>query len=124
MTVKKQSAAPKKAVARKESIFLRQRVGTVFIAILALLLGYTVIFGQNGVLAYARKRHQSEELARQIQQLQQENARLKVETDRLQQDPSAIEHQAREQLHYTRPGEVIYTLPAAPAHPATQTQKK
>jgi cell division protein FtsB len=35
--------------------------------------------------------------------------------DRLQSDPNAIEHQAREELHYTRPGEVIYTLPDAPA---------
>jgi cell division protein FtsB len=29
----------------------------------------------------------------------------------LQEDPDAIEHQAREELHYTRPGEVIVTLP-------------
>jgi cell division protein FtsB len=29
----------------------------------------------------------------------------------LKSDPNAIEHQAREELHYTRPGEVIYTLP-------------
>jgi cell division protein FtsB len=33
--------------------------------------------------------------------------------DLLQNDPGAIEHQAREELHYTRAGEVIYTLPAA-----------
>jgi cell division protein FtsB len=33
----------------------------------------------------------------------------------MQNDPNAIEHQAREELHYTRPGEVIYTLPASAA---------
>jgi cell division protein FtsB len=38
---------------------------------------------------------------------------LKGHVDRLQSDPNAIEHQAREELHYTRPGEVIYTLPAS-----------
>jgi cell division protein FtsB len=32
--------------------------------------------------------------------------------------PDAIEHEAREKLHYAKPGEVIYTLPAAsPAQP-------
>jgi cell division protein FtsB len=35
--------------------------------------------------------------------------------ERLQNDPGAIEHQAREELHYTRPGEVIVTLPDQPA---------
>jgi cell division protein FtsB len=40
---------------------------------------------------------------------------LKGHVDRLQNDPNAIEHQAREELHYTRPGEVIYTLPTSTA---------
>jgi cell division protein FtsB len=31
--------------------------------------------------------------------------------NRLESDPNAIEHQEREELHYTRPGEVIYALP-------------
>jgi cell division protein FtsB len=46
--------------------------------------------------------------------LQQENGRLREHVDQLQNDPAAIEHQAREELHYTRSGEVIYTLPAPP----------
>ena len=51
-------------------------------------------------------------LNQQMQELQRENDRLKSHVDRLQSDPNAIEHQAREELHYTRPGEVIYALPA------------
>jgi len=46
-----------------------------------------------------------------MQQLQTENQQLREHVDRLQNDPSAIEHEAREELHYTRAGEVIYTLP-------------
>jgi cell division protein FtsB len=46
-----------------------------------------------------------------MQRLQVENDRLKEHVDRLANDPGAIEHQAREELHYTRAGEVIYTLP-------------
>jgi cell division protein FtsB len=33
-------------------------------------------------------------------------------------DPDAIEHEAREKLHYARPGEVIYTLPEPPPQAA------
>jgi len=42
---------------------------------------------------------------------------LKQSIDRLKSDPDAIEHEAREKLHYAKPGEVIYTLPEP-----TQTQ--
>jgi cell division protein FtsB len=45
-------------------------------------------------------------------ELQQENDLLTAHVNRLQSDPNAIEHQAREELHYTRPGEVIYALPS------------
>ena len=74
-------------------------------------MAYGVMFGHNGLTAYAGKRHEEDTLRKQMQQLQLENSRLKGHVDRLQNDPSAIEHQAREELHYTRAGEVIYTLP-------------
>lgn len=87
---------------------------TVTAALLVLALGYHVIFGQNGLTAYEQKRHDARVLGTQLKALQRENELLKGHVERLQSDPSAIEHQAREELHYTRPGEVIYTLPAAP----------
>ncbi|MDR3377505.1 MAG: septum formation initiator family protein, partial [Verrucomicrobiae bacterium] len=56
------------------------------------------------------------ELQKQIRDVQQENARLRQQIDRLKSDPDAIEHEAREKLHYAKPGEIIYTLPdQAPA---------
>lgn len=70
-----------------------------------------MIFGQNGLTVYEQKRQDTQALKTQLQDLQRENEQLKGHVDRLQTDPSAIEHQAREDLHYTRPGEVIYTLP-------------
>jgi cell division protein FtsB len=39
---------------------------------------------------------------------------LRARIERLKSDPDAIEHEAREKLHYAKPGEVIYTLPAEP----------
>ena len=77
-------------------------------------VGYHVIFGANGLTVYERKREETHLLNTQLQTLQRENEMLKSHVGRLQSDPDAIEHEAREELHYTRPGEVIYTLPSAP----------
>jgi cell division protein FtsB len=89
-----------------------RKVATIAAAALAVGLGYHVVFGQNGLTVYQQKRQDERSLAMQVKDLQRENELLKSHVDRLQNDPSAIEHQAREELHYTRPGEVIYTLPA------------
>jgi cell division protein FtsB len=91
-----------------------RKVATGAAALLALGMGYHVIFGQNGLTVYQQKRQDAQRLDHQLHNLQKENERLKGHVDRLKSDPNAIEHQAREELHYTRPGEVIYTLPAAP----------
>ncbi|CAN5469286.1 hypothetical protein BH10ACI4_BH10ACI4_25280 [soil metagenome] len=92
-----------------------RKVGTAAAALLAVGLGFHVMFGQNGLTAYEQKRQETRSLERQLQSLKHENELLKGHVDRLQSDPNAIEHQAREELHYTRAGEVIYTLPDAPA---------
>jgi cell division protein FtsB len=87
-------------------------VATGAAAVLAVAVGYHVVFGANGIIVYQQKRHETQVLTREMLELQRENDQLKEHVDRLQSDPDSIEHQAREQLHYTRPGEVIYTLPA------------
>ena len=96
-----------------------RRVATGAAALLAISMGYHVIFGQNGLTVYQQKRQDAESLDRQLRSLQRENELLKGHVDRLQSDPNAIEHQAREELHYTRPGEVIYTLPATTSASST-----
>jgi len=93
----------------------RRRLATVAAAMLALGLAYHVIFGPNGLIIYGQKRMDAVTLDRELQTLERENEQLKGHVDRLQSDPDAIEHQAREELHYARPGEVIYTLPPEPA---------
>ena len=92
----------------------RRRFATIAAAVLALGVGYHVVFGQNGLTAYEKKKEDAKALAQQLDMLQQENDALKGHVERLQNDPGAIEHQAREELHYTRPGEVIVTLPPEP----------
>ncbi len=89
----------------------RRRVATVAAGALALAVGYHVVFGHNGLTVYQQKRQETKNLEQQLHNLGKENESLKGHVDRLQEDPDAIEHQAREELHYTRPGEVIVTLP-------------
>jgi cell division protein FtsB len=79
----------------------RRKLATVAAAALALGVAYHVVFGANGLTVYL-----------QMRELQQENDLLTGHVSRLQSDPNAIEHQAREELGYTRPGEVIYALPS------------
>lgn len=99
---------------RMRSLLSWRKVATGGAGLLAIALGYHVMFGQNGLTAYEQKRQETQSLNHQLQSLQRENDLLKEHVDRLQSDPNAIEHQAREELHYTRPGEVIYTLPETP----------
>ena len=68
----------------------------------------------NGITAYAQKRSEDRALQGKIQKLSDENAKLKDHVDHLRSDPDAIEVEARQRLHYTRPGEVIYTLDGKP----------
>lgn len=110
---------PALAEAAKDRVYLwRRRAATLATGMLALVMAYGVIFGHNGLTAFAHKREEAKMLQLQMQQLQKENERLHEHIDHLQSDPDAIEHEAREELHYTRAGEVIYTLPDATADSA------
>ena len=92
----------------------RRKAATLAVGALAVVMGYHVVFGHNGLTAFQQKREDAHALQVQAQALQRENDRLDGHVERLQNDPGAIEHQAREELHYTRAGEVIYTLPNDP----------
>jgi cell division protein FtsB len=77
---------------------------------LALLLGWHVVNGKHGLSVWEQKRVEDKQLQKEIDQLQQENARLRVRVDKLKSDPDEIEHEAREKLRYARQGEVIVDL--------------
>ena len=98
--------------------------GTVVAVGLALLLTWHVINGKHGLSMWHQIRAQDRELQQEMRDLQQENAEMRKQVERLKSDPDAIERKAREELHYARPGEVIYTLPepAAGQQPAGATK--
>jgi cell division protein FtsB len=102
------------------AVGMRRKAATVLFVALSVFLGIYAIFGHDGIVAYQQKQEQAQQLHRQILNLQKQNERLALHDQRLKSDRDTIEYEAREQMHYTRPGEVIYTLSQAPA----STQKK
>ena len=88
--------------------------GTVVAVCLALLLVWHAIEGKHGLSVWQQKRAEDRALQQEIKNLERENAEMRQQIQRLQSDPDAIEREAREKLHYAKPGEVIYTLPAQP----------
>lgn len=107
---------------QQQLVALRQKSASLGVGLLICVVGYHVIFGANGLLVYQQKRKESRTLETQIQLMQQQNAALEKQIKALKTDPQAIEKEARERLRYTRPGEVIYTLP--PPLPQLQQEKK
>ena len=73
-----------------------------------------VMFGANGMVVYRQKRAEYQSLRREIDLLQKESEHYTEQINALQTDPKTIEKEAREQLHYARPGEVVYVAPAPP----------
>lgn len=75
------------------------------------MVAYHAVFGANGMIVYDKKRTELKSVNLDVEKLQQENQRLSDQIKALKSDPKAIEKEAREQLRYARPGEVIYLLP-------------
>jgi cell division protein FtsB len=94
----------------------RRRLATFGVAFLTLWLFLHVMFGANGMVIYRQKRSEYQGLQQEIDNVHQENDRYTNQIKALKTDPSTIEKEAREQLHYARPGEVVYVSPSpAPA---------
>ncbi len=98
----------------REKVYgLRRKLATAGIGVLLCVLGYHVMFGANGLMVYQQKRTEYNQLQQQIQSLQQQNDAMEQKIKAFKTDPKTIEKEARERLHYARPGEVVYTVPTA-----------
>ena len=97
---------------------LRRKAATLasIIALVALIVG--ALFGDRGLLHLIDQRQRAEALAREVEELQAENAYLVTEIAALRTDPRAIERLAREELGFARPGETVFLVrdpaPSAP----------
>jgi cell division protein FtsB len=103
--------------------FLRRRASLLLaLALLALLVHD--VFGDHGFLAMRRTQKEVEKLREEIQQLDQENARLAEEVKALKSDPRIIERIAREEMGLARPGELVFNLPPKPPEQPIHTLEK
>jgi len=96
-----------------------RRLGTAAAVLLIVGLLLHAMFGANGMVVYRQKRAEMEALQSEVDRLQKANAQYAERIKELKSDPAAIEKEAREQLHYTRKGEVVFVAPEPPAKPAT-----
>jgi cell division protein FtsB len=102
------AAIPRRALDWASRVW--RSAGSIVAVLLALMLGWHVVNGKHGLSVWEQKRVEDKQLQQEINELQQENARLRVRVDKLKSDPDAIEHEAREKLRYAKPGEVIVDL--------------
>jgi cell division protein FtsB len=100
-----------------------RRLGTAAATLLIVGLLLRAMFGANGMVVYRQKHDEMESLQSEVERLQKENSQYVDQIKSLKSDPAAIEKEAREQLHYTRPGEVVYVAPDSPQKPPTGRAK-
>jgi cell division protein FtsB len=84
---------------------------------LTVLILWQGVNGKNGLRVWMEKRAEDRQLRKQIDDLNQENARLRDRVDRLKSNPDAIDQVAREQMRYLKPNEVVVQLPPAKKAP-------
>ncbi|MBV9574316.1 MAG: septum formation initiator family protein, partial [Acidobacteriales bacterium] len=89
----------------------RRKLATLVVIGLTGWIFVHVMFGPNGMVIYREKRAQIQSLQAEINAIERENDRYATQIQALTNDPKMIEKEAREQLNYTRQGEVVYVLP-------------
>jgi cell division protein FtsB len=100
-----------------------RRLGTAAAVALTLGLVLHAMFGANGMVVYQQKGAERQSLQSDVERLQKENDEYVDRIKALKTDHRAIEREAREQLHYTRPGEYVYVAPDPPQKPSTGRAK-
>lgn len=100
----------------------RRRLATGTVLALTAWLFIHIVFGANGMVIYRQKRTEYTNLEKEVNGLQKENQDYEKQIKALKSDPEMIEKEAREQLHYTRPGEVVYVAPTQSQSEATNVR--
>jgi cell division protein FtsB len=72
------------------------------------------LVGEKGLLEMLKKRQEYRALEQSLVDVRAENARLREEARRLQEDASAIEDLARRELGLIKPGEKLFILKDVP----------
>jgi cell division protein FtsB len=82
--------------------------GTTFVLGYLLIL---ILFGEVSIPHFLSMRKAYQKMQSEISELKSENGRLKIESEALRSNPEQIEKLAREELGFSKKGEIIYEFP-------------
>jgi cell division protein FtsB len=88
----------------------RRRAVHLLLVFVSLVLVIDALIGEKGLVKSMQARQHYREVAASLDSLRRENAKLRDEMRRLNEDPATIESVAREQLGLIRPGEIVFIL--------------
>ncbi len=88
----------------------RSRHLRLVVLFLGCVLLLDAVFGDRGLCQTTKSRQELLRVAQQIADLKRENAALRGEAQRLQQDRATLELVARKELGLVRPGEILVVL--------------
>jgi cell division protein FtsB len=100
---------PKQTDPRRPATLRRRLLFTLGLCATLAMAGRSLI-GERGLFEVWRKKSAYQKLAGDVQALRSENISLKQEIQALRSDPASIERIAREQLGYSRPGEITFVF--------------
>jgi len=110
--------SPKRRVSKPRHPATRnRRIAHWLVLFISSIIVVNGLVGDRGLLAMLRARRQGDELAATISRQRAENARLREQARRLQDDPSAIEEVARRELGLIKPGEKVFIIKDVPPTP-------
>jgi len=106
------AAAPlrgKRAVPASPPAFRRRAVHLLLVFV-TLVLVIDALIGDKGLVESMRARRRYQEVNASLDALRRDNAKLRDDVRRLNEDPATIESVAREELGLIRSGEVVFIL--------------
>ena len=99
----------------------RRRAIQYVLVLIGCVIIVDALVGEKGLLAMRKARQQYHALETALAQARAENARLREDARRLNEDPMAIEDLARRELGLIKPGEKLFILKDVPP-PSDKTQ--
>lgn len=88
----------------------RRHFARLLFSLLTAILIANALVGERGLPATLHIRREHRELEAAIAALRETNQRLRLEAERLRNDPAAIEELARRELGFVRPGERLFIV--------------
>jgi cell division protein FtsB len=103
-------AAPKRRAQKPRRPTRNRRIVHLLLLFVASVIVVDALFGDRGLVAILRARHEYDELSASVARQRADNARLRETARRLRDDPSAVEEIARRELGLIKPGERVFIV--------------